>query len=75
MALDTHNAVRGLNAAGIPENQAEAIVNVVQDATSELVTQAGLEATLDAKLWKALAIQGGVIITGTAGLLAILDRV
>ncbi len=70
-AFDTHQAVRRLTAAGVDEEPAEAIVEVVGDATSDLATKADVElavAQMTAELHRALRIQGAWIVGVLVGL-------
>ena len=64
--FDTHDAVRKLRGAGIGEEAAEGIVEVVEEATSPLVTRD----ILRAELYRALWIQGAGIVAAISGLAA-----
>lgn len=70
--FDTHQAVRRLEAAGIETRQAEAIVSEMRDAAASdladfakkadlAVLRADL-AALEARMYRALWIQGGAIV-------------
>ena len=77
-AFDPLASARKLRESGAEESLANATVEVVQDATSELVTRDVLRAEiagLRGELYRALWIQGGVIITVIAALLAIAEAV
>lgn len=70
-AFDTHRAVRRLMAAGVDEEPAEAIVEVVGDAKVDLATKAHVElaaAQMTAELHRALRIQGAWIVGVLVGL-------
>ena len=70
--FDTHQAVRRLEAAGIETRQAEAIVSEMRDAASsdlaDFATKSDLAvlradlAALEARMYRALWIQGGAIV-------------
>ena len=47
MIFDTRNAVQRLIKGGLSETQADAVVDVTRDATSQLVTKDDLETALD----------------------------
>ena len=78
--FDTHDAVRKLRGAGIDEEAAEGIVEVVEQATSPLVTRDILRLELNelrselhefrSELYRALWILGGGIVAVTSGLTA-----
>ena len=84
-AFDPLASARKLRESGAEESLANATVEVVQDATSDLVTRDHLRAELAevrseisglrGELHRALWIQGGVIITVIAALLAIAEAV
>ena len=57
--FNTRQAVHKLVRSGMPSAQADATVEVAEDATHDLVTQDQLEATLN----RALLRQAAVIIT------------
>ena len=57
MTFDTLAAARALQRAGMENGQAEAITNIVRDATANLVTKADLNSAL-AGLEERLAAQG-----------------
>ena len=74
-AFDTHRAVRRLTAAGVDEEPAEAIVEVVGDATGEITTKADLQAAVDlvvaqihADLQRSLRVQAAWIVGVLVGL-------
>ena len=71
--LDTHRAVKQLQEAGVPEAQAEAHVRLHVEADEEATRELVTEATL----YRALLIQGGVILgvnlAGVAALLALFE--
>ena len=81
-AFDTHQAVRRLEAAGIETRHAEAIVSEMRDVGAgtldrdQLATKADLEplatkaelAGLEARMYRALWIQGGAIVAILTGL-------
>ena len=58
--------MRKLRRSGMPESQADATVEVTEDATRGLVTQEQLEATL----YRALLIQTAVTITIMTAIIA-----
>ncbi len=66
MALDTHRAVTRLTDTGSSEPHALAVVDVVEDATSDLVTKPILEAAL----YKALLAQSGIMFGLMVGIAA-----
>ena len=73
--LDTHAAVRGLEAAGIETKQAEAIVDTMRVASAADVAQLATKADLAefrADRYRALRIQGGAIVAIVAGYVTIL---
>ena len=68
--VDTLEAVRKLRDAGMDESQAEAIVEIIGSAFNNLMTRddaALLESRIEAKVYRALWIQGtGIVaIVGT----------
>ena len=79
--FDTHDAVRKLRGAGIDEQAAEGIVEVVEEATSPLVTRDILRLELGelrselhefrSEMYRALWIQGAGIVAAISGLGAI----
>ena len=76
--FDTQAAVRKLRAAGMEEQAAESVVEVVGEATSPLVTRDvlkeelfGLESSLRADMYRALWIQGAGIVAVVGGIVAI----
>ena len=74
MTFDTRRAVQKLVGVGLDDSHADAIVEVVGDATSPLVTRDILRAELKdlrAELHRALLIQAGVVLTGVAAIAAI----
>ena len=64
--FDTHDAVRKLRGTGIDEAAAEGIVEVVEEATSPLVTRD----ILRAELYRALWFFGAGIVAVMSGLIA-----
>ena len=75
--FDTHDAVRKLRGAGIDEGAAEGIVEVVEEATSPLVTHDilrlelnSLRSDLRSELYRALWLFGGGIVAVMSGLTA-----
>ncbi len=87
MAFDTLGAARRLREGGADEPLAEAVVEVVVDATSELVTRGhfdermvSLEHRMDARfeafraeMYRMFAIQGGVILGGVGVIVALVE--
>ena len=74
MTFDTRRAVQKLVGVGLDDSHADAIVEVVGDATSPLVTRDILRAELKdlrAELHRALLIQAGVVLAGVAAIAAI----
>ncbi len=83
--FDTHDAVRKLRGAGVDEQAAEGIVEVVEEATSPLVTRDILRLELGelrselrselhefrSEMYRALWIQGAGIVAAISGLGAI----
>ena len=79
--FDTHDAVRKLRGAGVDEQAAGGIVEVVQEATSPLVTRDILRLELGelrselhefrSEMYRALWIQGAGIVAAISGLGAI----
>ena len=72
--FNTRQAVQKLRARGFEEPQADAVVEVVEDATKELVTKADLvaaNAELRAELYRAFWIFSGIILGGVAGIATI----
>lgn len=67
--FDTQAGVRTLRSAGLDEDAAGAVVGVVVEATSSLVTRDMLRADLYRALW----IQGAGIVAVLAGLAAIVQ--
>lgn len=65
--LDTYEAVTRLKDAGAPEPLAAATVDVVADATSDLVTRDILRAELN----HALLIFGGIMVSASIGVAAL----
>lgn len=68
--FNTREAVHKLVRSGMPEAQADATVEVAEDATRGFVTQEQLEATL----YKALLIHGAVTITIMTAIMAALTK-
>ena len=98
VAFDTLRSARRLREGGAEEPLAEAVVEVVVDATSELVTrdhfdqwathfdermtlhEQNLTSRMDARfeafraeMYRALAIQGGVILGGVGVIVALVE--
>ena len=80
LTFDTHEAIRKLRGKGHDEAQAEGVVEFVRDATGELVTTDYLNARFEAsegrfraEMYRALAIQGGVILAGVGVIVALVD--
>ncbi len=74
MTFDTRRAVQKLVGVGLDDSQADAIVEVLGDATSPLVTLDMLRAELKdlrAEFYRALLIQAGIVLTGVAAIAAI----
>ena len=78
VAFDTHQAVRRLTASGMEVTSAEAIVDVLNDATRELVTKDDLSTALDlavarltAEMHRALRVQAAWIVGMLTGLATI----
>ena len=72
LPFSSRQSVRKLrDNGGFSEPQADAIVEVVEDATKELVTKEYFETRLRAELYRALWIFSGVVLTGVAGIAAI----
>jgi hypothetical protein len=74
MAFDTRRAVQKLVGVGLDDSHADAIVEVIGDATSPLVTLDILRAELKdlrAEFYRALLIQAGIVLTGVAAIAAI----
>ena len=65
-SFDTFEAARALEAAGVERHQAEAIVSAI-DRNGELATKSDLS-VLEARMFRALWIQGGAIVAVIAGL-------
>ena len=76
VAFDTYQAVRRLTTSGMEVTSAEAIVDVLNHATRELVTKDDLElavARLTAEMHRALRVQAawiGGMLTGLATIAA-----
>ncbi len=73
-AFDTHQAVRRLTAAGVDEEPAEAIGEVIGGATLDPATRAHVElavARMTAELHRALRIQGAWIVGVLVGFAAV----
>jgi len=76
-AFDTHDAVRKPRGAGIGDEAAEGIVEVVEEATSPLVTRDilrlelnELRSELRSELYRALWLFGAGIVAVMSGLMA-----
>ena len=91
VAFDTLRAAQRLREGGADEPLAEAVVEVVVDATSELVTREYFDQRMNlqeqhlndrmdarfeafrAEFYRALAIQGGVILGGVGVIVALVE--
>ena len=80
--FDTEAGVRKLRGAGMGEQTAESVVEVVGEATSPLVTRdalraelAGVESRLRADMYRALWVQGVGIVAVVGGIVAILAAI
>ena len=80
--FDTQAGVRKLRAAGMEEQAAGSVVDVVAEATSPLVTRdglktelAGVESRLRADMYRALWMQGVGIVAVVGGIVAILEAI
>lgn len=80
--FDTQAGVRKLRDAGLEEQAAESVVEVVGEATSPLVTRdalkmdlAGVESRLRADMYRALWMQGVGIVAVVGGIVAILEAI
>ena len=80
--FDTQAGVRKLRDAGLGEQAAESVVEVVGEATSPLVTRdalkmelAGVESRLRADMYRALWMQGVGIVAVVGGIVAILEAI
>ena len=87
--FDTQAGVRKLRGAGMEEQAAESVVEVVGEATSPLVTHdalkgtrdalkaelAGVESRLRADMYRALWMQGVGIVAVVGGIVAILEAI
>ena len=81
MTFDTRRAVQKLVGVGLDDSHADAIVEVVGDATSPLVTRDILREELKdlraelkdlrAEFYRAMLIQAGIVLTGVAAIAAI----
>ena len=65
MTFDTLAAARALQRAGMENGQAEAVTNIVRDATADLVTKADLNSAL-AGLEERLTAQGDKLFSAMA---------
>ena len=71
-SFDTLRASRKLQDTGMSEASADGVVEVLGDATSPLVTRDILKSELQAfrsEMYRALWIQGGVIVTLNAAIM------
>ncbi len=77
IVFDTRNAVQRLIKNGLSETQADAVVDVVSDATTVLVTKDDLLRAmheLRMELWRAIAFQT-IVFTGiVTGIVAALTK-
>lgn len=74
--FDTHAAVRKLRSAGMEEQTAESVVEIVDNATNPLVTRDILKAELAglrADMYRALWIQGVGIVAVVGGIVGIAE--
>ncbi len=74
--FDTHAAVRKLRSAGMEEQTAESVVEIVDNATNPLVTGYMLKtelAGLRADMYRALWIQGVGIVAVVGGIVGIAE--
>ena len=81
MTFDTRRAVQKLVGVGLDDSHADAIVEVLGDATSPLVTRDILREELKdlraelkdlrAEFYRAMLIQAGIVLTGVAAIAAI----
>lgn len=67
---DTLKAVRRLEAAGFSQDQAEAMVHILNEQGTELVTATGLRNALSILKRELVIILGGLMITLTGIILA-----
>ena len=67
---DTLKAVRRLEAAGFSQDQAEAMVHILNEQGTELVTTTGLRNALSILKRELVIILGGLMITLTGIILA-----
>ena len=70
--LDTHKAVKTLTGAGVPEDHAEAMVDVVADLRGDLVTEAVLDAKLKALELRIVVRLSGLMVAGVVFLAALI---
>ena len=71
-SFDTLRASRKLQDTGMSEASADGVVEVLEEATSPLVTRDILKSELQAfrsEMYRALWIQGGVIVTLNAAMM------
>ena len=67
IAFDTLTAAKNLQAAGVPDEQAEAIVRVVSQSQDTLAMKSDLE-TMEARLKYDLTIRVGVMLAAGFGI-------
>ena len=70
-SFDTLRAAHDLEAAGFERKQAEAIATAINHGDERAATKADLDASisgLEARMYRALWIQGGAIVAILAGL-------
>ena len=83
LLMDTHEAIRRLREGGHSESQAEAIVELLQETTSQLVTRDYLDSRLEqfraevvgelrAEMYRILFIHAGVVIGAVVALVKLL---
>ena len=69
---DARKAVKSQTGAGVPEDHAEAMVDVVADPRDNLVTEAVLDARLKALELRILMRLGGLVVAGVVFLAALI---
>ncbi len=73
--FDTLAAARDMEDAGLKREAAEAVASAIRAGQGELATRAdlaALEARLEAKIWRALAVQGFAVAVVVVALLKLL---
>ncbi|MDE2695956.1 MAG: hypothetical protein OXH97_05505 [Chloroflexota bacterium] len=81
MAFDAERAARRLTDAGMEQGAATGVADLVHDATGGLATEASLQAGLlelraeiahlEARIYRALWLQGAAIVGATAAIMTI----